>query len=135
MDKQNRHSPHSPKVYFRGRPTLKTVNRPTKRFIFRKQRDTVNVSYENICSVINYDVKLSASGCSCLCVNEITSHEFGKILSLRAGNSKRPGSMRRKFYSSKTITKSQIIPPTEHTSQICRKMPKIISRNTMNTRT
>ena len=32
-----------------------------------------------------YDVKKSASGRSCLSVNEITSHEFGKLQLLRAG--------------------------------------------------
>jgi len=37
------------------------------------------MSPKKTCLVIKYDVKKSASGCSRLSVNEITSHEFGKL--------------------------------------------------------
>jgi hypothetical protein len=49
MDKQNRHAPHRPRFYIRSSPALKTINRPTKAFIFRKT-GIVNVSWENVFS-------------------------------------------------------------------------------------
>jgi hypothetical protein len=76
-----------------------------KSIYFQKNKRAPLMSPKKTFLVIKYDVKKSASGCSCLCDNEITSHEFGKLQLLRAGNNTRLGSMRRKSRSSKTVTK------------------------------